>query len=593
MQTYNSPYANRSLSSLKQNHIARSNSTSDLFDLTADMKHKNIHSTKKKSNNQVYHMESITMNNNKNIDNDFYITNNHATKKKLTPYQVQRQKMQKSFMFPNGENFTPKRSKHYKNCRNNFTKNENVSTTSINSAPTINFQRSNSLATSSNRTQMIMKHKKLSTWSLNIQDKTINNGMPDIMEVKAQSPVTSKKSSDSDNSMKDDSQSNNTLPTTDSDIEILQENIIKPIVLSEKNMSSPSVDLTNNVSLSLTNKDSNEASPPKVTDKVETKIRKSSKRHEISSSESLTAANNIEMPKKKRSSSGLKLSTFFRRIFGGNSSLNESHKKRKLNKPNENVVSSKLEKNEAEKEKPMQLVEDITLSLDLENEIDNNLMDTDLIFDSILLKMNNGKTTTLNAKPKKIENFTPIVSQKEIPSVDNSCQDPNFVDHNLINDFAKLGNFINLSISDDINQPPPRSSKRPTLDSKRTASEFYNSQQNIIRRLQNEFGIVLMDETPSKETSSSGKRTILKIPSHVNNKGTNKKSVQFTDKVYLTNTYSLTEYERKDRGFKRRMTLLMQGDRTFFDSVKKELNYYKSHEMAVHQDMKQYTQFFD
>ncbi|CAB4255731.1 similar to Saccharomyces cerevisiae YER158C Protein of unknown function, has similarity to Afr1p [Maudiozyma barnettii] len=605
MQDGNSPYIGGS--SFGQNHIARSNSTSDLFNLTADIQHKNTHPMKK-----IYHTQSMNgsnfnhhhHNNNTIVDKDFCISTNHATKKKLTPYQVQRQKMQKSFMFPNGENFTPKRSKHYSMNYNdensNFITHRNSSSTSINSAPTFNYPRSNSLTITTNKNQTIMKQKKLSTWSLNLQDTPIAplssssspNVMKDIMEIKAQSPVNSKKSSDSDNSMKEDNQSNNTLPTTNSDIEVLQENIVKPIVLSDK-ISSPSIDLTTNVSLSLAKTNSN-VTLSKPSEKTEPlKLRKSSKRPKTSSSESLPVVKDAEIRKKKTSSNGLKFGSFFKKLFGGNSSSNEKHKKRKLNKSTKMETKSNPPKIETDLEKSSPIIEDITLSLDIENEIDDNLMDTDLIFDSILLKMNNGKTTKPTTKSKKVEKLTVLAPRLENTSFENSCEDPNFVDHSLVNDFAKLGNFINLSISDDINQPPPRSSKRPTLESKKTASEFYNAQPNIIKRLQNEFGIVLIGETPSKQISSKTERSILKRSCQKSTVEKNNIGVRFTNEVYLTNTYSLSEYERKDKGFKKRMTLLMQRDRTFFDSVKKELNYYKSHEMAVHQDMKQFTQFFD
>ena len=538
MQEYNSPYGTNS-----ESHIPRSNSTSELFNLTAEMKTISHHHSLKRNNNT-----SISYKSNGNYANntDFSIsTNQYAHKKKLTPYQLQRVKMQKSFMFPNGENFTPKinHSKKRTQSLRSFTKHSNFSSGSINSTRTFK--------DSYNRRQ------NLSNLSL----QTKSNQMDIVRPIKAQSPVNSKKSSsDSDNSMKDENQSIITVPTTESE----SQEITKPIYLPSTTSASDVI--------------AKALAPP---------VKKvSMKRAKTESSESLPSRNdtNATIEKNNKSTGGIKLGSIFKKLFGGSS----SNKKRKLN--NEKKIVTPPPK--IERPDPVFKMDDISLSLDpiITEDNSDDLMDTDLIFDSILLKVNNGKTSSPTKKFKKIETKAPLIQKSSEDSIEEPYQDTNFIDHNLVNDFAKLGDFINLSITDDCNQPPPRSTKRPTLESKQTASEFYNAQPNIIRRLQNEFGIVLIDEKPiCNAYVSENQISILKSTTN----SSTSKTVQFTNKVYLTNTYSVTDYERKDELFKRRMAMLMQGDRLFFDSVKKELNHYKRHEMPVHQDMRSYTQFFD
>ena len=544
MQVYNSPYGTNS-----ESHIPRSNSTSELFNLTADMKtasHYHHHHTLKKHHNTSISYKS----NGIYADNtDFSISTNHAYKKKLTPYQLQRAKMQKSFMFPNGENFTPKTNHSKKRTQSlrSFTKHSNFSSGSINSTQTYNDS-----------------HHRCRQNVSNLSLQTKPNQIDIVRSTKAQSPVNSKKSSsDSDNSMKDENQSIITVPTTESD----SQEITKPIYLPNSTASTSTPNLTSNVPV-----------PPVK--------RVSMKRPKTASSESLPSKNdsNTNIEKNKKSSSGLKLGSIFKKLFGSSS----SHKKRKLN--NEKKVVTPPPK--IEKTEPIFKMDDISLSLDpiITEDNSDDLMDTDLIFDSILLKVNNGKTSSPTKKFKKIETKAPLIQASSKDSIEEPYEDTNFIDHNLVNDFAKLGDFINLSITDDVNQPPPRSTKRPTLESKQTASEFYNAQPNIIKRLKNEFGVVLIDERPICNAYISGNQiSILKSTAH----SSTSKTVQFTNQVYLTNTYSVTDYERKDILFKKRMAMLMQGDRLFFDSVKKELNHYKRHEMPVHQDMRSYTQFFD
>ncbi|KAG0669343.1 hypothetical protein C6P45_003868 [Maudiozyma exigua] len=546
MHAFNSPYGTNSKS-----HIARSNSTSELFNLTADMNTTSYHHMPKKHHH--YRTPSYQSNTNYINNADFSISNDHAYKKKLTPYQVQRVKMQKSFMFPNGENFTPKihHSKKRTQSLRSFTRHGNISSNSINSIQTYNdsYQR-----------------KNVSNLSLHARANMTDINNPS----KAQSPVNSKKSSsDSDNSMKDENQSIITLPTTESD----SQEITKPVYLEH---STHSV-IANQLS-----------AKNKI---VATPIKKlSMKRPKTASSESLPSKSEMPAPieKSKKTSGGFKLGSLFKKLFGGSS----SHKKRKLN--DEKVIvppSTKIEEPE-----PVIKMDDIPFSLDPVISEDNNddLMDTDLIFDSILLKVNNGKASSPTRKLTNMEKKAPLIQKSSENSIEEPYQDANFIDHNLVNDFAKLGDFINLSINDDTNQPPPRSTKRPTLESKRTASEFYNTQSNIIKRLQTEFGVVLIGERPTCNAYiSENQISILKPTNTAANTKSSRKTVQFTEQVYLTNTYSVTDYERKDILFKKRMAMLMQGDRQFFDSVKKELNHYKRHEMPVHQDMRSYTQFFD
>ncbi|GMM55552.1 Afr1 protein [Maudiozyma humilis] len=579
-------------------HIARSNSTSELFSLSGNMiPASRSHKKRPTSRDFGMHSEVSSLSDRKRrhnglggpvpIDSDFSVSASHASRKKLTPYQIQRNKMRKSFQFPNGENFTPR--KHTVMTK------KNNSSTSLRSLPGVSMQRSGSMVSTAS---LPVPHSRSVPVSLgprpprsNVPFKShLNN---EIDSLKAQSPVNSKKSSESDNSMKDslkgDSHSNDTVPTSDSAVSdtIPPVGNVKPIVILPNSVSMPDVTLRSATSRAeafqhpITRVKSVQDESPKIVKEpsVVPTIKENDKTEKT------------QGKSKKRSSSSISgFGQFFKKLFGGKSK--SSPKKRKVEpavvKKDPVPETNKPVKSKVKKETTF---DDISLKLDIEPNASENLMDTDLVFDSLLLKMNSPKEGKRRAIVNNCVDEPSNTAEKLNFTVEEKSADPNTVDYDLVNDFAKLGNFINLSISDDSMAVPPRSSKRPTLVNKRHASDFYNNQPTIVSRLEQQFEKVLVDEVPPKQTIMTTTKSILVGP-RVDSTKSETKNVTFNCDVYMTSTYSPTEYSRKDKRFRKRMMTLMQGDLKFFEEVKRELNYYKMNEMPVHDSMRQYTQFF-
>lgn len=592
MTTRSSPYITANGS-----HIARSNSTSELFNLSGNMIPKS-RSQKKRPTSRDFgmHSEVSSLTNRKRrhnslggsvpVDSDFSVSASHASRKKLTPYQIQRKKMQKSFQFPNGENFTPK--------NHSVMSKKNNSTTSLRSLPGQRMQRTSSI---NSITSLPIQHTRSGPAPLGpraprnnpVFGSHLNNS---TLSLKAQSPVNSKKSSESDNSMKDslkgDSHSNDTIPTSDSaePDTATGSASVKPILLLPNSTSMP--DLSIRRGSMVTNKP--EQPVIRVTS-VQQPTSPLTKVHSaVETKKKMVEEEKSQHKSKKRPSSSISgFGQFFKKLFGGKSK--SSPKKRKVEPKPVTKPSSTVQPTKTKVVKDVTL-DDISLTLDIEPTVPENLMDTDLVFDSLLLKMNSPKDSKRKAVIRDQIDETPESAEKLNFVADDASNEPNYVDHDLVNDFAKLGNFINLSISDDSVVVPPRSSKRPTLVNKRHVSDFYNTQATTVSRLEQHFGNVLVDAVPPKSATSTIVKSILVASLIEKESKTSVKTVKFNTDVYMTSTYSPLEYSRKDKRFRKRMMTLMQGDLKFFEEVKKELNYYKRNEMQVHDQMRQYTQYF-
>lgn len=232
----------------------------------------------------------------------------------------------------------------------------------------------------------------------------------------------------------------------------------------------------------------------------------------------------------------------------------------------------------------------ISLTTTLENE-DDVLMDTDLVFDSLLLKADSNSTSSWKkqqdlqlklqalASPEKSQQVKEASLHKQRSEED----DPN-VDYELVREFSKLGSYIEAPTitptSDRFPTLPQRSPRRPSLPNKHLAKSFYDqdySENKLIKRLQENWGTIHFDSTPPVATSE----------------GVREKSLRFAEDVYVKDTWSPEDYLRSDKNFIKDRRRMMQLENSgFIQSIKLELNEYKRHEMPVHCDSTKFTHFF-
>ncbi|AQZ17908.1 AFR1 (YDR085C) and YER158C [Zygosaccharomyces parabailii] len=232
----------------------------------------------------------------------------------------------------------------------------------------------------------------------------------------------------------------------------------------------------------------------------------------------------------------------------------------------------------------------ISLTTSLENE-DDVLMDTDLVFDSLLLKADSSSTSSWKkqqdlqlklqalASPEKSQQGKEASLRKQTSEED----DPN-VDYELVREFSKLGSYIEAPTitptSGRFPNLPQRSPRRPSLPNKHLAKSFYDqdySENKLIKRLQKNWGTIHFDSTPPVAT----------------NEGVREKSLRFAEDVYVKDTWSPEDYLRSDKNFIKDRRRMMQLENSgFIQSIKLELNEYKRHEMPVHCDSTKFTHFF-
>lgn len=258
----------------------------------------------------------------------------------------------------------------------------------------------------------------------------------------------------------------------------------------------------------------------------------------------------------------------------------------------------------------------LTPSLEVDEDV---LMDTDLVFDSLLLKADSNHPSACNRQRDLQLKLQTLASPEASPTDRKECgslgwnsvsnpgslikdgtddNDSN-VDYELIQEFSKLGNYIEGSSNElepienpknledqakihipRTNSPPQRSSRRPSLPNKDLAQSFYGScdgDTRMIKRLQESWDNVHFDSAPPVMT----------------NEGSREKSLRFAHDIYIKDTWSPIEYFRSDKRFIRERRRMMQLENSgFVNSIKKELNEYKRNEMAVHIDSAKFTHFF-
>lgn len=254
----------------------------------------------------------------------------------------------------------------------------------------------------------------------------------------------------------------------------------------------------------------------------------------------------------------------------------------------------------------------LTPSLESDEDV---LMDTDLVFDSLLLKADSNHPSSWNRQRDLQLKLQTLASPddstiirgnressnpnpKPLAKQETDDDDSN-VDYELVQEFSKLGNFIegpsngiekneNLSVFEDpaairsqqVTLPPQRSPKRPKLPSKNLAQSFYghyDSDTRLIKRLQENWNDIRFDSAPPSTT----------------NEGFHDKSLRFAQDVYVKDTWAPVEYHRSDKLFiKDRRRMMRLENSGFINSIKRELNEYKRNEMAVHIDSANFTHFF-
>ncbi|GAV47476.1 hypothetical protein ZYGR_0H03190 [Zygosaccharomyces rouxii] len=254
----------------------------------------------------------------------------------------------------------------------------------------------------------------------------------------------------------------------------------------------------------------------------------------------------------------------------------------------------------------------LTPSLEAEEDV---LMDTDLVFDSLLLKADSNHPSTWNRQRDLQLKLQTLASPKKSPTDEKEGEsfssnsnslvtrqtddDESNVDYELIQEFSKLGNYIEgpsnaieqnkalknqeIPPSTDLPHttlPPRRSPRRPNLPNKSLVQSFYghdDSNTRIIKRLQKNWDNVHFDSAPPLTT----------------NGGAREKSLRFAQDVYVKDTWSPVEYFRSDKLFIKERRRMMQLENSgFVNSIKRELNEYKRDEMAVHIDSAKFTHFF-
>ncbi|CAL9730115.1 hypothetical protein MOUN0_I06986 [Monosporozyma unispora] len=253
--------------------------------------------------------------------------------------------------------------------------------------------------------------------------------------------------------------------------------------------------------------------------------------------------------------------------------------------PLKGKTNPKLKKVEAETLQCITLAEPIDVGKNMDINIsEQSFMDTDLLFDSLLLKVNKPKTPhiltsqtfpilsgmdkeTLTSEHSNLSNFED--SETDLSSI---------FDDSLISDFGLLGDMITLR------SPPPRSNHRPKIASIENAKRFYHSKlefKDFINRLNMDFENVIVYDTVNEIKNNYS----IPQPQYIY-----KHNVRFASNVYISKVATKEEYDRCDHIFLRNRQLLNNPD--FVDSIKWEINEFKKNEMVVNKNSIQFTQFF-
>lgn len=530
--------------------LPRSTSTSDLFSFPS--------STPKKSATARFSQYDLPRS---ASSSNLSLIPEHTPQHRLTPYQMQRSTMKESFQFPNGENFTPRKqlpksSSSVSLDKNRYNNKHHVITST--SLPRSSSMVSVVVPQSSKQLRQHKHQHQLSHSSLqnNSQQPFRNSEQRQFPSHVNNFRPKPKTPSFTNNSKIPSHQS--TLSASSLQFNRLQVHQSQFSVSSSINRPTSSSNDSNSTSVSI--REMGEPSSVTSTDISDEEMVKklvSAPENKQTPKESLVLQQITKeepQPTLKRSNS--KLGSFFRRL------LPSRKKSKKLNSnPNSKPVinetkarsipkSTKNTKNTTDHET---MKNDSTYLLRIEDEDEpvdeadfKELMDIDLVFDSLLLK---------------------------------SEQHQQVSDSKLIKEFNK-----HIRISSPVVEPPPRSSQRPVLvkDANGTfnmgqISESPFMEDRILEHLHQNWKAVhinsiLPPSSQSYATSSEAKKC------------------RFNDEIYVNDTFSSTEYVRSDKVFLENRKQLLKSQ--YIQGIKHELNNFKRNEMTVHPKSSKNTHFF-
>lgn len=494
----------------------------------------------------------------------------------LTPYQLQRKQMKGAFQFPNGENFTP---------RNKLPRSSSSIALSKGGNPAL---------------QPLSRSQSMNS----LPPRPVRLPKPPLTVVTSPSPVESGSSGSSYNSMKDHSSSGSTnqssRPSTHSSYTNLPSTVGKqrsPLVMKIE----PPRDKENLPEMIVEEVPTSTGSQTETNGPVKRKNSNTPNDGKETSNKSV-----------KRGSSMSGFKSFLKKLFHRQSSsrspspISESDKNKKRQRitreltglsadlPNELAAANSSMDNvdEETNRTPVSKTEaENDSSAEDEDDGDDTLMDTDLVFDSLLLKADSNRVSCLqkqielNQKLQKIPSLDSRIPS-DLQSPPEASKEESNIDYELISEFSRLGKFIEKAEEIRESKPsnlPTRSPKRPAISSKDSARSFYHprrrgtgSSHDLIARLYQDWKIVHLD------ASVQTQKHFLKD-----------KELRFGQDIYVNDTWSATDYERSDKRFIRNRRRLMQlKDKGFIEAVKIELNEFKKNEMKVHMESTQFTHFF-
>ncbi|CDO95375.1 unnamed protein product [Kluyveromyces dobzhanskii CBS 2104] len=536
----------------------------------------------------------------------------HKTHHRMTPYQIQRSHMKQSFQFPNGENFTPRRQLSKSASSISLHKQRHIATQpSVAPMPrsssmvTVSLpQHQQALRSSVQAPSMgsqglpvgsFQRHHISSNHLRHVasaNDAKSNTHVPSLTGAKFpdkssltasslqfnrlqahQSQVSISSFSNKHTTSSNDSQSTDTSikeicdPGSATSTDLSDEELTKKILSSVRakkmvNTNSPfcknsTVQTSSNLTPTQETTRFNNSCPTTsglVRSSIEPTLNSPTKKSAMKTNLA-QSAKSVE-PKKQKpidvtpvKKSSSRLGSFFKKLLPF---MNRPKKEivpkvlpRKTAAQNQTRVPE-LPVSPADSELPSLLHTDI--EDDLEDDGFKDLMDIDLVFDSLLLKseqhQQNSNTTLVNTNTKNTER-----SSQKI-------------------------------------EPPLRSSKRPLLvkDYQGKFTHRYNNSQvyhcdRIIEHLhQNWKAVHFNSVVPAVARSNDSSMS------------SSEKKCRFNEEIYVNDTFSAMEYVRSDKNFPESRRKLLKS--RYIDGIKMELNDFKKTEMLVHPNSSQYTHFF-
>ncbi|SCU85778.1 LANO_0C05314g1_1 [Lachancea nothofagi CBS 11611] len=239
-------------------------------------------------------------------------------------------------------------------------------------------------------------------------------------------------------------------------------------------------------------------------------------------------------------------------------------------------------------------LDDGECEVDDDDDDDDQLLDIDLVFDSLLLKNDHPVSRTLNLNRAEREVLVPeddpVIKADEEKS---GTTEENMIDLEFIQEFSRLGRFISDGLGKDQPDfsvvPPPRSLKRPLLANKESMAGFYRQHAS-----QNPMGVTpdqRLDHSLQQDWEFVHYDAVVSISSPREHSAA--KKLRFGHAVYVKDTHAAGDYERSDKKFIRARRRMMQTkNMAFIDAVKNQLNEFKRGEMKVHGDSLQNTHYF-